>query len=76
MAEERTQRHHQTPQTAKDDYLDRPIWGAARIGHEAGKSAKAASHLLAKGLIDADKCGRLWVSTPRRVRRIGNGGSA
>jgi hypothetical protein len=64
----------------KDDLLDLPCWGArdiavaANLVDKRGKPrVRAAYHLLEKGLLPADKVGRTYVSTPRRLRSIANG---
>jgi len=49
--------------------MDKPVWGAEAIGRVAEMTAAQAFHALAAGLIDADKVGGRWVSTPRRVLR-------
>jgi hypothetical protein len=58
----------------RDD--DTPIWGAERIGADAGcfrvdgtVHLGKAYYLLETGLIDADKVGKMWVSTRARIRR-------
>lgn len=51
------------------DPLDRPVWGFIGIGRVINASPKKTEHLLRAGVIDADKLGRLWVSTPRRLLR-------
>jgi hypothetical protein len=63
--------------------LDQPLWGAEAIGREAGLVRDDGSvdmrrvfYQLECGYIDASKSGRLWVSTPRRVRRRIDGGEA
>jgi hypothetical protein len=48
--------------------LDRPLWGAKAIGAEIGRSERQAYHLLENGLIPGEKVGKIWVSTPRRLR--------
>jgi hypothetical protein len=55
---------------------DMPVWGAREIGREAGclnedgtVDIRKAYNLLAKGRVDADKCGKLWISTRNRIRR-------
>jgi hypothetical protein len=60
--------------------LDRPIWGARAIAIEAGlfdehgePDVVRAFYLLEKGYIPANKRGRAYVSTPRRVRSVGSG---
>ena len=51
-----------------DDFsLDAPIWGAAGIAAEIGKSRTQTFWLLSKGLLDASKIGRQWTSTRRRL---------
>jgi hypothetical protein len=52
---------------SSDDNLDAPIWGAAAIGQIIGRSKRQTFHLLERKLIDADKIGATWVSTPRRL---------
>jgi len=47
--------------------LDRPIRGAKRIGEILGLPPRQVYYGLEKGLYDADKLGRLWVTTPRRL---------
>jgi hypothetical protein len=51
------------------DDLDKPIWGAKAIGNEAGVDERKAFYMLERGYLDGTKCGVLWVSTPRRIRR-------
>ena len=64
----------------RDDLLDRPVWGARAIAIAAGlvdrrgkPRVRAAYHLLEKKLLPADKVGRTFVSTPRRLRAVANG---
>jgi hypothetical protein len=47
--------------------LDRPVWGAEAIGRSINRTEGQAFHLLNHGLVDADKVGGRWVSTPRRL---------
>jgi hypothetical protein len=61
--------------TAKN--LDRPLWGAEAIGREANVvdddgnvDLRKTFYLLEKGRLPGTKVGRLWTSTPRRIRRI------
>jgi hypothetical protein len=49
------------------DPLDRPIWGAEAIGRVIDRSEAQAFHLLSQKLLDADKVGGRWTSTPRRL---------
>jgi hypothetical protein len=56
------------------DPLDRPVYGAKAIAivanmfDEHGEpDERAAFHALEMGYIDADKFGRKWRSTPRRI---------
>jgi hypothetical protein len=51
------------------DPLDRPIRGAKAIGQILNLTIPQTYHGLSKGLIDADKYGSLWESTPRRLLR-------
>ncbi len=64
----------------KLDHLDVPVWGARAIALAAGivdkhgkPRVRAAYHLLEKKLLPADKVGKTYVSTPRRLRSIANG---
>jgi hypothetical protein len=57
--------------------LDRPLWGAEAIGREAGifdedgnVDLNETYYALAKGYLPASKFGRLWISTPRRIRSV------
>jgi hypothetical protein len=57
-----------------DPFLDAPVYGAAAIAKilnlldESGApDARRAFYGLEKGFYDADKVGRQWVSTPRRL---------
>lgn len=66
-----------------DENLDRPIWGAENIAREAGLvdddgnvDVRKAFYLLEKGLLPGTKVGRLWASTPRRIRRAFAGEAA
>lgn len=52
------------------DPLDRPVYGAANIGRIAGLNRNQTYHALEMGYLDADKFGRLWISTPRRLKRF------
>jgi hypothetical protein len=60
---------------------DMPVWGAEAIGKTAGVFAKdgvtvdlrRTYYLLEQKILDADKAGRAWVSTPRRIRRLFSG---
>ena len=59
---------------------DRPVWGARAIALAAGlvdkhgkPRVRAAYHLLAVGLLPADRIGKSYISTPRRLRAIANG---
>jgi hypothetical protein len=58
-----------------DDKLDRPIYGARPIGQAAnivdnkGKvDVRKTFYALEQGYIDANKFGRRWVTTLRRIR--------
>jgi hypothetical protein len=52
----------------REDELDRVLWGAEAIGQQIGRSERQTYHLLENGLLPADKVGKLWTSTPRRLR--------
>jgi hypothetical protein len=47
---------------------DRPLWGAAAIGAEINRTERQAHYMLERGLLPAEKIGKSWVSTPRRLR--------
>ena len=53
--------------TLNIDDLDKPIWGAAAFAQIIEKNVTQTNYLLSKRLLDADKVGRQWVSTPRRL---------
>jgi hypothetical protein len=62
------------------DPLDRPVYGARAIAivanmfDENGEpDERAAFHALEMGYLDADKFGRKWRSTPRRILKLGGG---
>jgi hypothetical protein len=48
--------------------LDAPVWGTVEIGKIVNLSPRQAHHALIRGYLPADKVGRRWVSTPRRLR--------
>jgi hypothetical protein len=57
--------------------LDRPLWGGEAIGREANVvdddgnvDIRKVYYLLENHLLPADKVGKAWVSTPRRIRRV------
>jgi hypothetical protein len=56
--------------TTDDLTLDEPLYGAKAIGkcRYVQRNANQTKYLLSNGLLDADKRGRLWVTTPRRLR--------
>jgi hypothetical protein len=63
-------------QIETDNDLDRPLWGGEAIGREAGVIGKDGKvdlrktyHLLEHGHLPAEKFGRLWATTARRLRR-------
>jgi hypothetical protein len=66
----------------KSSDLDRPLYGAEAIGREAeifdddgNVDLNRTYYALEKKYLDADKFGRLWISTPRRVRKAFIGAS-
>lgn len=52
-----------------DPVLDTPVWGAEAIGKVISRSERQTFYLAEQGLIDADKVGGRWCSTPRRLLR-------
>jgi hypothetical protein len=62
---------------------DRPLYGAEAIGRAAGfidedgnVKIRSVYHALESRLLDADKFGKIWVSTRRRARSHATGGKA
>jgi hypothetical protein len=50
--------------------LDKPVWGAARIGEIINRTPRQAHHLLTRGLIkSARKVGNQWVANAGALRR-------
>ena len=49
--------------------LDTPVWGAEAIGEVIRRSKRQTFYLLENGLLDADRIGHRWCSTPRRLLR-------
>jgi hypothetical protein len=61
-----------SPPKLEIDPLDMPIEGAEAFTRVYGwppEREKRVRYLLERGLIDADKVGRIWISTPRRLLR-------
>jgi hypothetical protein len=61
----------------KIDSLDQPVHGAEAIAEilnlrdqNGNPSVRKAYHVLEQGYVDADKFGRNWVSSPRRLLKI------
>jgi len=52
----------------ESDGLDEVLWGAAAIGAAINRTERQAHYLLERGLLDATKTGKIWTSTPRRLR--------
>jgi hypothetical protein len=49
------------------DDLDRPIYGAKKIGAVVNLNERQTFHALEQGYLDGDKFGRKWRSTKRRL---------
>ena len=49
------------------DQLDTPLWGARAIAEAMNLSERQAWHKLEKGQLPAEKVGKIWVSTRRRL---------
>ncbi|MGO9400091.1 MAG: hypothetical protein ACLP19_19955 [Xanthobacteraceae bacterium] len=62
-------------ESAKED-LDRPIWGVRAIAIAANLTLRQAYHALEKGYLPANKAGRKWVTTQRRLRALFDGEEA
>ena len=66
-----------------DDKLDEPLLGVVAIGREAKMftdkkgtvDTRAVYYALEKKYLDADKFGRRWISTRRRIRQAFVGAS-
>ena len=56
-----------TNQISQSTDLDTPVWGAAAIARVINRTERQAFHLLERGHLPADKVGKLWVSTPRKL---------
>ena len=52
-----------------DPKLDAPIWGAKSIGEVIHRTQRQTYHLLEAGHLDADKIGKCWRSSIRRLLR-------
>jgi hypothetical protein len=72
-----TEDFKRTASVTPADDPDRPIWGAEAIGREANildedgnVDLRKTYYKLEKGYLDADKNGREWVTTPRRLRNL------
>jgi len=59
------------------DPLDRPVHRAEEIARilnlvkeDGSLDLRRTFYVLEKGYVDADKWGRLWTSTPRRLLKI------
>lgn len=66
-----------------DADLDSAVWGGVDIAKLANlfkddgtPDDRKAYYLLERGLLDGTKLGRLWVSTPRRIRKAFAGDTA
>jgi len=71
------------PANTEIDPLDLPVYTAAEIAlvlnliDDDGKpDLRRTFYVLEKGYVDADKWGRIWVSTPRRLLKPRNERSA
>ena len=50
-----------------DAQLDAPVWGAKGIAQVLNRTVRQAYHLLESGHVDADKVGKTWRSSIRRL---------
>jgi hypothetical protein len=53
--------------------LDTPIWGAREIGAVLNRSERKTFYLLEAGLLPAEKVGKSWVTTRRRLLALVQG---
>jgi hypothetical protein len=51
------------------DDLDLPVYGVEPIAQILNLDLRRAYYALEKGYVDADKFGRVWTSTKRRLLR-------
>jgi hypothetical protein len=58
------------------DDLDKPVWGAAAFADIINQKITQTNYLLSQRRLDADKVGRKWVSTPRRLLNLSGCGGA
>jgi hypothetical protein len=56
-------------ESAEQEEQDTPIWGASAISAVIRRTEREAYYLLNRGLLDATKVGKIWVSSERRLRR-------
>jgi hypothetical protein len=47
------------------------VWGAKAIGRVIGRTPAQTFHMLEKGHLPAQKIGRLWVASRRRLQAVG-----
>lgn len=47
---------------------EKPIWGVKAIADVIGRSERQTFYMLEKGLLPAEKIGKSWVSTLRKLR--------
>ena len=59
----------QPDRTNESDDLDKILWGAREIAPVIRRSERQVHYLLENGRIDATKTGKIYTSTPRRLRR-------
>jgi hypothetical protein len=56
--------------------LDTPIWGARDIGAVLNRPPRKTYYLLEAGLLPAEKVGKSWVSTRRRLLALVQGAAS
>jgi hypothetical protein len=55
------------------DDIDTPIYGVDAIARATGRTKSQTYYALEKGHLPASKLGKIWFSTPRRIRAFLNG---
>jgi hypothetical protein len=56
-----------TTTVPKIDPRNKPLRGVAAIANYIGEGEQITRRMLVKGLIDADRDGKIWISTPARI---------
>lgn len=52
------------------------IWGCKAIAQEINRTERQTYHMLEKGVLPADKVGKIWVARRSRLQIVGVGEAA